>query len=188
MNVADGTIIYLVRHGEAAAKWGDNPDPGLSELGARQALAAADILRSMSLPPAHIITSPLRRARETAAPYAMQLGKTPTVDPVFRELPSPVALDQRAQWIQSFMTQRWNEQNEDITRWRSILLQQLTQLTGSVAIFTHFVVINAVVAHVMDCPDTLCVMPANGSVFTFAVTDGVLSHVHSGTQQASVVN
>ena len=30
-------MIYLVRHGEAAASWGDHPDPGLSELGQKQA-------------------------------------------------------------------------------------------------------------------------------------------------------
>ena len=34
-------MIYLVRHGEAAAGWGDHPDPGLSALGQKQAKAVA---------------------------------------------------------------------------------------------------------------------------------------------------
>jgi len=33
--------IYLVRHGEAAASWGESSDPGLSELGWQQAEDAA---------------------------------------------------------------------------------------------------------------------------------------------------
>jgi len=37
--------IFLVRHGEAAASWGESPDPGLSELGRRQAEVAAALLK-----------------------------------------------------------------------------------------------------------------------------------------------
>ena len=33
--------LYLVRHGEAAAAWGDHDDPGLSPLGQAQATDAA---------------------------------------------------------------------------------------------------------------------------------------------------
>jgi broad specificity phosphatase PhoE len=35
-------MIYLIRHGEPAGSYGAHPNPGLTELGARQAAAAAD--------------------------------------------------------------------------------------------------------------------------------------------------
>jgi len=34
--------IILIRHGEASASWGDDPDPGLSQLGENQAIELID--------------------------------------------------------------------------------------------------------------------------------------------------
>jgi probable phosphoglycerate mutase len=39
--MAAGTRCFLVRHGEAAAHWGEEEDPGLSALGRQQAERAA---------------------------------------------------------------------------------------------------------------------------------------------------
>ena len=36
--------LYLVRHGHAAAGWGDHPDPGLDALGRAEAEAMAERL------------------------------------------------------------------------------------------------------------------------------------------------
>ena len=60
--------IYLVRHGRTTSRWGMEKDPGLDELGRAQAKAAAR--RLASLGPHPIITSPLKRTRETSAPLA----------------------------------------------------------------------------------------------------------------------
>jgi broad specificity phosphatase PhoE len=68
--------VHLVRHGEVY-----NPDhvlygrlPGfkLSELGERQALAAAEWLARHDI--GHLVSSPLERALQTAAPLAAELG------------------------------------------------------------------------------------------------------------------
>lgn len=75
-------IVHLLRHGEV-----DNPGrilygrlPGfrLSDLGERQAQAAADWLagRDVGL----LVSSPLERARQTAAPLAAATGLDVTVD------------------------------------------------------------------------------------------------------------
>ena len=53
--------LYLVRHGQAAASWGEDPDPGLNALGHGQAARMA-----AALGPMPIMISPLRRTRETA--------------------------------------------------------------------------------------------------------------------------
>jgi broad specificity phosphatase PhoE len=49
-------MIYLIRHGEPAGAYGAHPNPGLTELGRRQAFAAAETLAKAGAKRA--ITSP----------------------------------------------------------------------------------------------------------------------------------
>ncbi|MCZ6829561.1 MAG: phosphoglycerate mutase family protein, partial [Gammaproteobacteria bacterium] len=58
--------IFLVRRGEAAADWGEDPDLGLSTLGREQALCASEQIQVRV--PLRVISSPLLRAQETAQP------------------------------------------------------------------------------------------------------------------------
>lgn len=53
--------FYLVRHGQKVAIAGD---PGLTDLGVKQAKMTADYLKN--LPIKHLYTSPLKRCKETA--------------------------------------------------------------------------------------------------------------------------
>lgn len=75
------TLILLVRHGVTPTTGqvlpGRAPGLHLSEAGEKQASGVAERLEG--LPLAAIYTSPLERARETAAPTAEQFGLTPTV-------------------------------------------------------------------------------------------------------------
>lgn len=69
--------VYMIRHGKPASTWGDaDPDPGLDETGHAQARAAADSLLALPIEdrPTAVISSPLRRCRETAQPFADALG------------------------------------------------------------------------------------------------------------------
>jgi probable phosphoglycerate mutase len=74
--------LVLVRHGEphrVGAGEVDGPaDPGLTDRGREQSVRLAAWLAAE--PVDAVVTSPLRRARETAAPVAAALGLTPTVD------------------------------------------------------------------------------------------------------------
>jgi broad specificity phosphatase PhoE len=76
------TVVHLVRHGEVC-----NPDgilygrlPGfhLSEEGRLMAKAAAGFLAGRDV--AVLVTSPLERAQETAAPLVAQFGLAPRID------------------------------------------------------------------------------------------------------------
>lgn len=49
-------MIYLIRHGEPAGSYGVHPNPGLTELGTRQAFATAETLAKAGAKRA--ITSP----------------------------------------------------------------------------------------------------------------------------------
>ncbi len=76
------TVVHLVRHGEVhnptGILYGRLPGYHLSERGEKMAEAVAGALagRDVTL----LVTSPLERARETAAPIAARLGLPVTVD------------------------------------------------------------------------------------------------------------
>lgn len=66
------TIVHLLRHGEVHNPehilYGRLPGFGLSELGQAQAKVAAEFLTAK--PVVHLVSSPLERAQQTAAPLA----------------------------------------------------------------------------------------------------------------------
>lgn len=74
--------VHLLRHGEvhnpAGILYGRLPGFRLSALGERQAQAAADWLAAREI--THLVSSPLERARQTAAPLATALGLPVAVD------------------------------------------------------------------------------------------------------------
>jgi broad specificity phosphatase PhoE len=80
--MAEMTVVHLVRHGEVAnpdgVLYGRMPDFHLSEEGVLQAKAAAAFLAGRDV--ALLLSSPLERALETAAPLAAQFGLEARVD------------------------------------------------------------------------------------------------------------
>ncbi len=180
--------IFLVRHGEAAASWSESADPGLSELGWHQAEAAADALEPLLPKGAQLISSPLQRARETAEPLAKRLGANVTIDPVFREVPSPVPLEQRQAWLREFMQQEWREVGEELTAWRHAAYDAALAFEAPTVVFTHFLVLNAVVGVIEDFPSVLRYWPDNGSVTHLRRDGNALELVQLGEQIKTHVN
>ncbi|MEM9257147.1 MAG: histidine phosphatase family protein [Pseudomonadota bacterium] len=180
--------IYLIRHGEAAASWSQSPDPGLSERGQEEARDAAERVARTLGPDAAIVSSPLLRAQETAEPLAELLELPIHVDAGFREIPSPVPLAERQDWLRQFMRERWDQQSPELHRWRDQALTRLRAMPQPTAVFTHFLVINAVVGRLTGKAETLCCWPGNGSVTELALRDGALELVALGAQMDSVVN
>lgn len=180
--------VFLVRHGEASASWGESPDPGLSALGWQQAHDTAVLLKPLLHKDIHILSSPLLRAIQTAEPLARQLGVEVKESRVFREIPAPVPLAQRQQWLRNFMQQQWRGQSEELVLWRAEAIERLQLLERTTVVFTHFLVINAVVGHVLNHAATLSFWPANGSVTHLRHTGSQLELVALGPQMESVVN
>lgn len=77
------TTVLLVRHGKTASTGtvlpGRAPGLHLDETGAAQAARAAELIGELSSVAA-VYTSPLERARETAAPIGLAVGHKPVVD------------------------------------------------------------------------------------------------------------
>jgi broad specificity phosphatase PhoE len=80
------TRVYFVRHGHPSpAVSRADPDPALSSLGLRQARAAAERL-SCSVERPRVMSSPARRAHQTATVIGERLGVAVVVDPGLSEI------------------------------------------------------------------------------------------------------
>ena len=142
------TQIWIVRHGEAAASWEEDPDPGLSQLGQSQAEETADALMDIVPVGAKLISSPLRRAQETAAAFANKRGDGVQIDPRFSEVRSPVPLSGRKAWLQEFMRQDWSEQSDDLWEWRRDILSGLREAAGPTVVFFQIIFIKPVISEI----------------------------------------
>ncbi len=158
--------IYLVRHGEAAAHWHEADDPGLSELGRLQAADATRQLLERVGPGIRLLSSPMLRTRETAAPLAAALGAEVGISGRFREIPTPVARPERQRWLGSIARQSWAEQVELVRKWRSDLLAELRAIEEPTVVFTHFMVLNAIVGELQGHDRVVSFLPDNASVTT----------------------
>src|SRR5438094_10408475 len=133
--------LYLVRHGRAAAGFGESHDPGLDDLGRTQAEAVAQELASRG--PLPILTSPLRRTRETAAPLAKLWRIEPVIENAVAEIPSPTDnLQERVAWLREVMAGSWRNATPALAQWRENVIAALLRVRGDAVIFSHYIAIN----------------------------------------------
>lgn len=145
--------LYLVRHAKAAARFDEDPDPGVSEEGKEAAVDLA--LQLESVGPMQILTSPLERARESALPLANRWGILPEVSAAFSEIPTPPDIAEkgikaRGPWLQQLAGQKFTGQPPIIRAWREGLVGMLRSARYDAVIFTHFMVINAAVGAALN--------------------------------------
>jgi broad specificity phosphatase PhoE len=178
-------LIHLVRHAEPAALWGAHADPGLSEKGHQQAAQLAQSLRHLAN--IAIISSPLMRCQETAAPFAKLHGIMPRIEPSVAEIPPPehARADPRT-WLQTAMAARWREPalGPDLARWRDGVAVALLSLSQETVVFTHFVAINAAVGVAQFNDHVTVFKPGHASVTTLRAENGRLSVVQLGNESA----
>ena len=185
--------LYLIRHGKPASTWGEGTDdPGLDETGHAQAAAARDWL--MALPPgeqpARVVSSPMNRCRETAAPTARALGVEAEIDPRVGEIPTPQAVrhDERSTWLQDAFAGTWSQIKGDLDydAWRRGIAASLVT-RGGAAVFSHYVAINAVVSLLVGDDRVAAVRPDHASI-TVLETDGqVLTLVAKGREATTSI-
>ncbi len=188
VNAAVMTDIWLVRHGEAAAGFAEDVDPGLSHLGHQQAANAAKHLAPLVPTAATLLSSPKRRALETGKPFAMQRDQDLLSDARFIELPSPGALSERHAWIQRVLKACWCDLPESVAEWRAGLVQALQECTTPTVIFTHFLVINSVESRISGDDTVLQCMPGNGSVHHLHIDGDNWRWISRGHMLESAVN
>lgn len=173
------TRLVLVRHGEAAAGWGDDPDPGLSERGRAQAEAMASALAPLG--PLPVVVSPLRRTRETAAALERVWGVTARVDAAVGEVPSSTDdLGERMAWLRRLLPTPWDEWPPELQAWRRSVVSTLAAIEHDAVVVTHYVFITVAAGSQAYAPD-YC------SQTVLDVADGELRLVSTGGQAVTVV-
>lgn len=178
----------MVRHGEASAHWGQSADPGLSALGVVQAeCCASDLLDRIDSETA-VVSSPLARAVQTAEPLVRVHGGEIAISSAFREIPAPVPLAQRRDWLRGFMQGTWSNQPDSLLEWRDTLLSSLYARSSTTVVFTHFLVINTVIGLIRGTDATLSFWPDNASVTELRLREGRLELVALGREMKTVVN
>lgn len=178
--------LYLVRHGKAAAAFAEAHDPGLDPSGVAQAEALAE--RLAPLGPLPILTSPLRRARQTAAPLERRWRFTARIEPAVGEIPSPMEDPAaRGAWLRGVLAGRWADQPADLRHWRRSVTDTLLALPRPTVIVTHFVAINAAVGLAEGDDRIAGFEPDHCSVTVLDVEDGALRLVRRGVERATQV-
>ena len=169
--------LYLIRHGRPSSTWGGHDDdPGLDEAGQAQARAARDWLlsRPEEERPTLVVSSPLRRCRETAEPTAEALGVDIEIDVAVGEIQTPKALtgEERPAWLRQAFQGTWQaiEGDLDYDAWRGEIVESLAK-RGHTAVFSHYVAINAVVSRLLGVDEVLAFKPDHTSI-TVLETDG----------------
>ncbi len=185
--------VHVIRHGKPAATWGGgDEDPGLDGTGLLQALAIAKEL--LVLPqdqrPTRVVSSPLRRCRETAEPLADALGVQIVVDPRVGEIPTPAALshEDRPDWLRQAFGGRWDEIQGDLdyVAWTESVAAALREHAGA-AVFSHFVALNAAVGVATGQAEVMAFRPDHCSRTVFDVEGERLILVAKGREAQSQV-
>lgn len=179
-------LLYLIRHGRAAAAWDVDPDPGLDDVGREQARVMAQSVAAAG--PMQLVSSPMARTRETAIPLAESWQLEPRIEPRISEIPSPgLGLSERGHWLKTIANLQWAELDQPQQQWREGLLQTLLEAQGDTAFITHFMVINAVLSSLTADARVVSFRPDYCSVTVLRREAGRLSLVRRGAEASTRV-
>jgi len=117
-------------------------------------------------------------------PLARTWQREPTIEPRVGEIPSPpgMRLEDRADWLRTFMQASWSGSGTELLSWREALIAALLAQTRDTVIFSHFVAINAAMGAAMGDDRIRLFSPDNCSVTVFEVTDGTLRLAEKGRE------
>lgn len=186
--------VHLVRHGRAAAGWDTDPDPGLDDLGREQAAATASRLAGLTSTGIDhdVVSSPLRRCRETAGflleHWARPVDRLTVVEAV-REIPSPpgIPMPERVEWLRRAMAGTWADLGSPYTDFRDGVLDFVRTRTRPVVVFSHFIAINAVIGACLDDDRLVIDSLDNASVTVVEVGPGGDLHLVERGRQADTL-
>lgn len=178
---------------------GQDADPPLDDIGQEQAYALVKEMNAIVDGPLPILTSPLRRCQETAAPLARAWQRQAEIDHRLRELPSSPRLDlsSRLGWLRRVMGGDWpsleldpDSAGTDFLAWRSGILSLLIETAWStdVVMVSHFIAINVAHGKAEGHNRVVGFQPDNCSITVFEVDRAGLSCVSKGREAITQVN
>ncbi|MCY4214430.1 MAG: histidine phosphatase family protein [Gammaproteobacteria bacterium] len=179
--------IYMVRHGRADANAPDPRDPGLDDLGHRQARETAAALAPKG--PLPIRSSPFARARETAAALAELWEAEVAIEPRVAEIPFPMTdLAERGAWLRRAMAGGWSGLDDRLQSWRRDLVDCVARLDRDCVVFCHFIAINVAAGAAQGDDRLVIFQPDNASVTVLSNDGGKLRLLEFGREAATKVN
>lgn len=178
--------LVLVRHAKPSATYLEEHDPGLDEQGRAQAEVMAAALACDG--PQPILSSPKRRARDTAEPLAARWRTTARLDDRISEIPAPTEeLADRGAWLRTLLGQRWPELDGRVHAWREGILETLSAIAVDTVVVTHYLVINAAVGTATDDDRLVVFRPDYCSRTVLDVVDGRLRLVGLGDERSTKI-
>ena len=169
--------LLLIRHARPLrAHGGDGPaDPALSPLGLRQAEALADWLAAEPLDA--VYTSPLRRARETAAPLAVRLGLDVAVEETNTEYDADAVEYIPMEELKAAGDPRWNEVPSVVPEFQKRVVEGVERLvaahsSGRIAVVCHGGVVNVYLSWVVGARSELFFLPHYTSISRVLASGG----------------
>lgn len=181
--------IILIRHGEASASWGDDPDPGLSQLGMNQ---AADLIKNnelLFLDGYHFISSPKSRAQMTAAPLAKKYNKDIEINAVFSEIPSNgIDAKNKKDWLTKIIKMDLIDLPHEVNDWREKLIKKILTIKKDTIIFSHFMVINALISELTNNQNLLCFYPDYTSITKIIINNNKVEEFYVGGERKTPIN
>lgn len=142
-------------------------DPALSEVGHAQAQALSEWLAGEHVDA--LWCSPMRRARETAAPLAARLAMEVTLHEGLAEFDRHALSYIPIEELKAAGDPRWNEVPEQPEEFRAAVVDAVEHIVAGhpgqrVAVVCHGGVINAYAAHVLGIDDPLFFLPTYTSI------------------------
>jgi 2,3-bisphosphoglycerate-dependent phosphoglycerate mutase len=161
--------LLLIRHARPLrVESVDGPaDPGLSDLGQRQAEALATWLAPERIEA--VYTSPLRRSVETAEPVGEALRLAVTPDDALAEYDADAMAYIPIEELRAAGDPRWMEGPDDIAGFQARVVEGVDRLAAAhpsqrIALVCHGGVINVVVSAVLGIGPRMIFLPAYTSI------------------------
>jgi broad specificity phosphatase PhoE len=182
------SLIFL-RHGEAAESWGEHPDPGLSDNGISQSKKLTSNLSLQSLEDFIFVSSPKSRAQMTAAPLIEKYKKNLLIDNIFSEIPSSkVIASEKKEWLKKIMTMNIDMLPQEVSDWRNNIITKTLSYSNNTIIFTHFMVINAIVSGLIERSEILCFYPDYTSITQITLQNNKAINISLGDEKKTIIN
>jgi len=178
--------IYIVRHGEASTDWGGHQDPGLSLEGKSQAYICASGLAKFNSKSLQILSSPRKRAFETAKPLGKLLNKPIRILESFNEIPSHRA-KKKLQWLRGIAKLHSSKLPNYLQRWKEQIMLELSMIDKDTIIFSHFMVINAIFNELNNSKQFVSIQPGYASIMHITKKENRLSYVGISNENISKI-
>ena len=181
--------IIFIRHGEASDAWGDHLDPGLSDNGILQANNLLNHKELQNLKDFSFISSPKSRAIETGKPLAKKFDKKLNIDEVFIEIPSKdIAQEKKQEWLKNIVQTKIDNLPDFIQSWSDDIYFKTKSLEQNTIIFTHFMVINALLNKLSNKDTLMYFYPNYTSVIKIGIKNNEFEYFLTEDSKKTSIN